>query len=321
MTRAWRIEYEGALYHLLSRGNRKSDIFIDNDDRDLFLLTVGEMSKRFNIQIFCYVLMSNHYHLLARTKHANLKKAMHWFGTTYTQRFNTRNSTKGHLFQGRYKSILVQNDAYLLRLSYYIHRNPLRAKVVKRLADYRWSSYLAYAYGNSPPNWLSTELILSQFDPDDRHKSYREKIQRYAKEEHHIWEDFRHGLFLGSKRFVETIRKQYLPGKPHAAIVQQTQLANRADPIRVLSIAQRLLKCDVKHFAQTGRISKTAKDKRDLIIYFLWKTGALTNDQIGQLFGISYSAVSHAVKSLKTRMKNNRELRTKLEQLNSLFKL
>ena len=105
------------------------------------------MSERFAMSVYAYVLMGNHYHLVVKTERANLKKAMHWFGTTYTQRFNFRHSRKGHLFQSRCKSILVQNDACLVQLSYYIHRNPLKAGVVKRLADYRWSSYLAYAYG------------------------------------------------------------------------------------------------------------------------------------------------------------------------------
>ena len=321
MSRAWRIEYEGALYHLLSRGNRKRDIFIDNGDRGMFLNTVGEMSERFEIQIFSYVLMNNHYHLLIKTRRANLKKAMHWFGTTYTQRFNTRHLKSGHLFQGRYKSILVQNDAYLLQLSCYIHRNPLRANVVKRLADYRWSSYLAYAYGRNAPEWLSTDLILMQFNGDDRHKNYRERVQRYAKEEKQLWEDFRHGLFLGSKHFVETIRKQYLPRKPHPAIIQQKQLAKRVNPTSVLIKAQQIFDCDVNDFVQAGRVSKADKDARDVMIFLLWKTGDLSNNQIGQLFRISYSAVSHAVKSLKIRMKENPKLLIKFEQLNSLFKL
>ena len=108
------------LYHLLSSGNGLSDIFIDEKDRHHFLEAVGEMSQRFDIDIFAYVLMDNHYHLLVRTRRANLKKAMQWFGTTYTQRFNWRHFRSGHLFQGRYKSIIIQNDAYLLQLSYYI---------------------------------------------------------------------------------------------------------------------------------------------------------------------------------------------------------
>ncbi len=125
MGRAWRIEYEGALYHLMSRGNDGQDIYLNDTGRELFLETISEMSERFKVDIFTYVLMSNHYHLLVRTNRANLKKSMQWFGTTYTRRFNNRNLKSGHLFQGRYKSILIQNDAYVMRLSCYIHRNPL----------------------------------------------------------------------------------------------------------------------------------------------------------------------------------------------------
>jgi REP element-mobilizing transposase RayT len=201
MSRAWRIEYEGALYHLLSRGNDGSTIFVDDKDRGRFLDAVGEMSERFNIDIFAYVLMDNHYHLLVRTRRANLKKAMHWFGTTYTQRFNRRHFRSGHLFQGRYKSIIIENDAYLLQLSYYIHRNPLRAGIVKRLAGYRWSSYKVYAYGRKAPKWLSTDLILSQFgDDQDCHRGYRKKVQKYASEEKSLFEDLRHGLIFKHRK-------------------------------------------------------------------------------------------------------------------------
>ena len=204
MSRPWRIEYEGSSYHLLSRGNELSDIFMSDKDRSSFLDAVGEMSERFAIDVLAYVLMDNHYHLLVRTRQANLKKAMQWFGTTYTQRFNRRHFRSGHLFQGRYKSIIIQNDAYLLQLSYYIHRNPLRAGIVKRLADYRWSSYNVYAYGRKIPKWLSTSLILSQFaGAQDCHRVYREKVQKYASEEKRLFEDLRNGLILGSKQFVE----------------------------------------------------------------------------------------------------------------------
>jgi REP element-mobilizing transposase RayT len=104
MARAWRIEYEGALYHVLSRGNEQSPIFVDNDDRLLFLETLGEMSERFEIDIFAFVLMDNPYHLLFRTNRANLSKSMQWFGATYTKRFNVRHNRSGHLFQGCLKT-------------------------------------------------------------------------------------------------------------------------------------------------------------------------------------------------------------------------
>ena len=266
--------------------------------------------------------MSNHYHLLVRTRRANLKKAMQWFGTTYTQRFNWRHSRSGHLFQGRYKSIIVQNDAYLLQLSCYIHRNPLRAGIVKRLADYRWSSYKVYAYGRKTPKWLSTDLILSQFEGEqDRHKSYRERVKKYADEEKRLLEDLRHGLILGSKDFVEKIRKRHLPSKTELSLPQQKQVANHLDPKSYLSKAQRILRCDVEDFVQARRLSGAEKDIRDLLLYCIWRVGQLKNEQIGNLFGLSYSAVSHAVRSVKPKLEKDQRLRTKFNQINSLFQL
>ena len=135
MARQWRIEFPGALYHVLSRGNSGQDIFVSDDDRYLFLALLKELSERYNVEAYAYVLMSNHYHLLLKTMDANLSKAMQWFGTSFTRKFNLNNQHSGHLFQGRFKSIIVENDFYLLRLSCYIHRNPLRAGIVEQLAD------------------------------------------------------------------------------------------------------------------------------------------------------------------------------------------
>ncbi|MCP4350609.1 MAG: hypothetical protein GY795_34510 [Desulfobacterales bacterium] len=140
MARQWRIGFPGALYHVLSRGNNRQNIFFSDGDRQMFPDLVGEFAERFSIDVYAYVLMSSHYHILLKTKENNLSKSMQWFGTAYTRRFNIRNRRTGHLFQGRFKSIIAENDAYLLRLSCYIHRNPLRAGLVRRLSDYRRSS-------------------------------------------------------------------------------------------------------------------------------------------------------------------------------------
>jgi len=105
MARAWRIEYEGALYHVLSRGNERRDIFWDDDDRTMFLTGLAEAGERFAVDVLAYVLMGNHYHLLLRTRRANLSKAMQWLGLSYTTRFNFKQSRSGHLFQGRLKSM------------------------------------------------------------------------------------------------------------------------------------------------------------------------------------------------------------------------
>jgi putative transposase len=321
MGRAWRIEYEGALYHILSRGNEQKDIFYDDQDRLLFLKTIGEMSDRFEIDVFAYVLMGNHYHLLLKTNRANLSKSMQWLGLTYTRRFNLRHFRSGHLFQGRFKSIIVQNDAYLMRLSYYIHRNPLRAGIVERLADYDWSSYKAYAYGGKAPEWLITKPIFSQFKGKDKHKAYREKVQRYAKEEKKLWEDLRHGMIIGSKKFVGKIRSAYLPEKLHKEIPQQRDLAKGIDLVAKLKEAARMLDCDLDQFRRAPRITKADRDDRDLLVLSVWKTGVLTNEKIGRLFGMTYSSVSHIVRSIKLRMEQDHSLRERSDHIYSLFKI
>ena len=321
MGRAWRIEYEGALYHILSRGNEQGDIFYDNTDRMLFLEMIGKMSERFAVDICAYVLMDNHYHLLLKTRRANLSKAMQWFGTTYTQRFNNRHKRSGHLFQGRFKSIIIENDAYLMRLSCYIHRNPIRAGIVKRLADYRWSSYLAYGYGKPAPQWLSTKLILSQFRREKVRKQYREKVQKYSQEEKRLWEDFRHGLFLGSKKFVTRLRKQYLPEKPDIEVPSQRQSADSLNPDKISDRAARLLGCTVNELKKLPRVSGSQKENRDLIIYLIWQTGLMTNKKIGEIFDLTYSSVSHSVKAVKTRMTKDQKYSIYLDKLNSQFKV
>ena len=321
MSRAWRIEYEGALYHLMSRGNDGQDIYLNDADRNLFLETVSEMSERFEVDIFAYVLMSNHYHLLVKTRRANLKKAMQWFGTTYTRRFNNRNFKKGHLFQGRYKSILVQNDAYAVRLSCYIHRNPLRAGVVSRLIDYKWSSYPVYAYDKKSPPWLTTKLILSYFKGTDKHKQYREKVQKYAKEEKRLLEDVRHGMILGTEKFLNRVRKQFLPDIPHHELPQQKKLARDIDIDDVLKKSSEILQVDLDKCIQAKRLHGIDKHKRDLIVYFLWNRGVMTNEQLGRIFNIGHSAISHSAKRFKKKMINDKKMKKQFDNFNSQFRV
>jgi putative transposase len=261
------------------------------------------------------------YHLLARTIRANLKKAMQWFGTTYTRRFNNRNSKKGHLFQGRYKSILVQNDAYIMRLSCYIHRNPLRAGIVSRLIDYKWSSYPIYAYGKKGPAWLSTKVISSYFKGADKHKQYREKVQKYAEEEKRLLEDIHHNMILGAKKFVNRVRKQFLPDTPHDALPQQKQLAKYIDLDDLLKKSVEIVQIDLDKCVQAKRLHGIDKHKRDLIIYFLYNKGLMTNEQLGCLFNVSHSAISHSVRKYKEKMMNDKKVKGQFDKFNSQFKL
>jgi REP element-mobilizing transposase RayT len=280
------------------------------------------MSERFEIDIFAFVLIDNHYHLLFRTNRANLSKSMQWFGATYTRRFNVRHNRSGHLFQGRFKNILVENDAYLLQLSYYIHRNPLRAKIVKRLASHRWSSYQVYAYGKSSAKWLNTDLILSQFiNAEDPHKAYRLSAQKYAFEEQRIWEDLRYGLLLGTTKFIENIKKQHLGSAPHLEIPQQKQLHKNHDPEAFFLKAAGMLQCNPEHFRKSKRISKTDILNRDILIFLLWQLGQLTNQQIGENFGLTYSAVSQRVSIFKGILAENQAVCNKYNQIKSQMKI
>lgn len=321
MARPWRIEFEGALYHVLSRGNEQKDIFWDNQDRESFLNCLGEVSARFETDIFAYVLMDNHYHILLRTNRANLSKAMQWLGATYTRRFNNKHLRSGHLFQGRFKNIIVQNDAYLMQLSCYIHRNPLRAGMVKRLADYTWSSYPAYAYGKVHLKWLNLNLILAQFSTKERHRLYREKVQRYSKEEKQLWEDFRHGLYLGTREFVEDLKSTFLPDSVHAEVPQQAKLLRLSNPKVLLEKAARILDCNVADYRSSLRISEPHRDNRDLLIYLLWKTGLYKNHEIGKLFGLTYSSISRRVNITRSRTSNDSKFKQQFKQLKSQIKM
>ena len=324
MGRAWRIEFEGALYHVLSRGNERREIFFGDDDRRLFMDTLGDMADRFEIELFAYVLMNNHYHLLLRTHRANLSRAMQWFGVTYTNRFNARNSRSGHLFQGRFKSMLVENDAYLMRLSLYLHRNPLRAGIVTRLADHRWSSYRAYAYGEKTPAWLKTDLLLAQFqNAQDRHAAYREELQRYSKEkeEERLWEDLHHGFILGTKKFVGAIKERFLPDTADRDIPQQKLLIKDLDLEQILGKGARFLSWDGAGLKKTARVSPNRVLDRDLLLHLIWQLGVRTNSQIGEMFGLTGSAVSRRVSVLKSRVVKDKSLQKKIADLKSLIEI
>ncbi len=319
MSRAWRIEYEGALYHVLARGNDQKSIFIDDEDRHLFAALIGEMSERFKTDIYAYTLMDNHYHLILKTHNANLSRCMQWLGATYTRRFNIRHKKNGHLFQGRFKSFLMEDDDYLMRLSCYIHRNPLRAGMVDRLADYKWSSYHAYAYGKNQETWLKTRPILSQFSGTRKELrlAYKKKVQTYSQEEKGIWEDFRHGLFLGSQSFVNLMKTTYFPEKPSKEKPQQQHMQRSIDPAEFLNRAAGMFGCDLDEFKQAKRVEGADKTHRDLLVYLLWETGRYTNTQIGKQFNLGYSSISKIVSEIRPIIINDKKLKEHFAHIKS----
>ena len=196
MARKARIEYPGAAYHVMSRGNRGADIFIDDDDRRLFLETLGEAAQSTCWQIHAYVLMRNHYHLLLVTPNGNLVDGMKWFQGTFTQRINARHRWRGHLFQGRYKAQNIDSNAsegYFLTVANYIHLNPERARMIgdgrkwPQLRDYPWSSLPHYlTSGQNRPKWLRAHEVLGRLQWKDTprgRRAYVEYLEGRAKEE------------------------------------------------------------------------------------------------------------------------------------------
>jgi putative transposase len=264
--------------------------------------------------------MSNHYHLQIRTNQQNLSKTMQWIGTTYTRRFNLKHFSCGHLFQGRFKSILVQNEAYLMQLSYYIHRNPLRAGLVNRLADYRWSSYRTYAYKPKHITWLNTALILSQFNGKDSYKAYREKVQKYS-EEAKIFENLRHGIVFGTRRYLNKIRGKYLKKEPDEELPQLNWIIKDKDPVKILKRATKTINFDLIRLRQSDRIFQKDIQDRDVSLYFLRGTGLYTNKQIGELFGLTYSAVSRRASIVKSEISKQSEMRRKYRLIKSMIKV
>ena len=156
MSRPLRLEFAGALYHITSRGNRKEAIYEVDTDREGFLSVLADVCKTYNWECHAYCLMDNHYHLLVETPDANLSKGMRQLNGRYTQNFNREHHRVGHVFQGRYKAILIDKNSYLLELSRYIVLNPVRAHMVRSVIDWPWSSYRATVGEQVKPGWLNT---------------------------------------------------------------------------------------------------------------------------------------------------------------------
>ncbi|MFH1488421.1 MAG: hypothetical protein ABII06_05915, partial [Pseudomonadota bacterium] len=169
--------------------------------------------------------------------------------------------------------------------------------------------------------WLKTDLILSFFSGTDPRKAYREKVQRYAEEEKGLWENSRHGLMVGTTEFVDTIRSRYVTVKPHREVTQQRGMVGRIDAEGYLARASALLGRDLKRFRETGRLYGEEREDRDILVYLLWERGAFTNEEIGGFFGVSYSAVSHIVRRVKSQLREDKNCQRKRDFINSQIKM
>ncbi len=275
MARPLRIEFSGALYHITSRGDRREAIYEDDDDRKLFLGTLSEVVERFDWLCHSYCLMTNHYHLVVETPDANLSKGMRHLNGVFTQATNRRHQRSGHLFQGRFKGILVDKDSYLLELSRYVVLSPVRAGMVKRPEDWHWSSYRAML-GKAPvPGWLSTDGLLAQFGK--RRAEARARYQRFVNEgigQGSIWENLRQQVYLGDDKFVERMQAKAEIGENELSI-PRAQRRGPAPPLE--EIARRY-------------------GERDDAIVQAYATGAYSYREIAEFFDIHLATVGRVVR-------------------------
>jgi putative transposase len=283
MTRPLRLEFAGALYHVTSRGDRREAIYKDDFDRVAWLDVLGSVCERHNFVVHSFCQMGNHYHLLIETVDGNLGRGMRMLNGSYTQYFNRRHKLVGHLFQGRYKAILVQKEAYLLELTRYIVLNPLRAKMVTSLDDWGWSSY-PYLMGRKPaPSWIDADWLLGQFGstPAVAIDAYHRFVMQGRGVASPLL-DTKHQTLLGDADFIA-----------------QFQYASAPDGLPEVSKAQR------RTLALSLSEYQATYPDRDEAMARAYLSTAYTMVQIGKHFGVAYRTVSRAVQTFERGEKGN----------------
>jgi putative transposase len=283
MARPLRIQFPGAIYHITSRGNNKANIFLSNKDRDCFLEILSSTVERYQWICHSYCLMDNHYHLLIETINPNLSKGMRQLNGIYTQTFNYIHRKVGHIFQGRFKSILVEQETYLLTLCGYIVLNPVRAGMVEHPQQWPWSSYNATMGAVEKQSFLSTEWILSQFDATGDIIKARETYRDFVltgEEAESPWSSLRSHFILGSDKYAKEIEQYITENKE-----------KREHPVRERYVNRPDLK-DIFRTVKT-RIERNEK------IYKAHVTYSYSQAEIAYFLGIHYSTVSVGIKTFE----------------------
>ncbi len=280
MARPLRLEYAGALYHVTSRGDRREAIYEDDSDRESFLGVLSEVCNRFNWVCHAYCLMSNHYHLLVETPDANLSKGMRQLNGVYTQIFNRLHGKVGHVFQGRYKAVLVDKASYLLELARYIVLNPVRAGMVRSARDWRWSSYRATSGQARSPAFLTTDWVLSAFSGKKKRaiENYKAFVAE-GKGQPSPWQSLRSQVYLGNDAFVAKM---------------QSLLDDDKELSEIPASQRRPAPKPLSHY-------ETRNSRRNDAIVEAYASGGYTLKDIGEHFELHYSTVSGIIRNHKSK--------------------
>ena len=282
MSRPLRLEFEGALYHITARGDRREPIFEDDADRHILIRVLGQGMDRFDASVFAYCLMNNHYHFVLQTRRANLSRLMRHINGVYTQAYNRRHCKSGHVFQGRFKAVLVDRDAYFLEVCRYVDLNPVRAGLVLLPQHWAWSSYQAHIGESDVPVWLDSVTLHRQIAP---HAPQRDGPTKYAQfvadgSNVRLWEDaLTAQIYLGGPSFVQQMQHKLVSPIQKETPRVQRQMAKQA----------------LDWYCQ--------QPDRDAGIFEAYLDGGYTLSAIADAFGLSVSRVSRLIRASEAKGK------------------
>jgi putative transposase len=320
MARPLRIQYPGALYHVTCRGNEQRDIFRDDLDRGRFLQILAQSLTIYTIQLHSYVLMSNHFHLLLETPLGNLSEFMRHFNISYTGYFNRRHRRTGHLYQGRYRSLLVDKDAYLTVLSRYLHLNPVRIRTLEKrplsdqmkyLTAYPWSSLPGYLSRREKAAFVHYALVLSEYggDTDGARKAYRQALYQDLVAGIQIKDKVLGQSLLGGEEFIEWVRERFLKGEKDRERPSLKQIPTyRAKDAILRGIEEEAGK-------KIETIAQERRPLRQMVMELLYRRGGLKGKETGRILGVGYTSVSRERRRLRERLSRDRELEALMQRI------
>lgn len=315
MARPYRLQAENCFYHIASRGDNRKRIFISGHDFERFLGYLRIAKDKFKFNLYAYCLMSNHYHLFIEILQPNLSKIMQYLNTAYTVYYNTKRNKSGHLFQGRFKSIMVDEDEYFLELTRYIHLNPVRAKMVDRPENYRWSSYNGYI-NHKHDQYIDYQELNRCLGM--KPAAYKEFVLSAIGKKDTLFDNIYAGFFLGSKDFIEGKLDQLKPQIESGDFAHKRKLKPEISIDDIIEAAAKVFNIDKnKIIAQRNSQSSTRK----IAIYVARRITGLTNKQIGGYFNINDSAVGKAEKKVICLLKQDRQLKERTDRIFSVFRV
>jgi len=317
MSRPLRIDYPNAWHHVMNRARRGQDLFVDKADYQQFIDLLQETTDLFNVNVAAYCLMPTHYHLMLQTPDANLSRCMRHLNGVYTQRYNVSHSCDGTLFRGRYKSILVDADNYVLQLVRYIHRNPLKAGLVKRLDQYVWSSHKGYLSKAKKWNWLYKHFVLDMLTTqiNSQIQIYKQFMAQEQDEDLVLVLDGTNPpSMLGSEKFISWIKDRFFKKKKDKEVPASKELAPDLDTI--ISEVSRYYKVRPTKLKAVRR--GIENEPRDVAMYLIRSMRAEPLIRVGEKFGLNqYSSVSSAVTRVKAKLQKDRKFKDCLEHIES----